>query len=211
MSSQDDALPTQDQLSAAKTAYVLDPQGNHVEFSSLLSSATSKQVSLVLIFTRHLHCGSCKEFVRAAASSSLLTDSSRVLTIVIGPGQSAGLDFYKSQVNNPPFQFYADPDLRLYHALGVTKRTLDTGDSNTLASHHKESITQTVLSSVAQTVKSGSLAFKGGDIKQLGGEFVWDKEGNPVFAHRMKHTRDHSEISVIEQAITQGSSASASN
>lgn len=207
---QDDALPTQDQLSAANAAYVLGHQGNHVEFSSLLSSATSKQVPLVLIFTRHFHCGSCKEFVRAAAASSPLTDSSRVSTIVIGPGQAAGLDFYRSQVDNPPFQFYADPDLNLYHALGVTKKTLDLGDSSTLGSHHKQGFAQTLLSSVAQTFKSGSLALKGGDIKQLGGEFVWDKDGKPVFAHRMKHTRDHSEVSAIEQAITQGSSTAAS-
>ena len=206
-SNPDDALPTKEQLSAANAAYVFDSESNRVDFSALAERARTNNQALLLFFTRHFHCGMCKEFVRALAQSTILTDSSRVSLIIVGPGQAAGLEHYKEQVNNPPFEFYADPDLRLYHALGVTRRNLELGNAqkDKIGSHHKESFTSNFLSSVGEIVKSGTLALKGGDFKQLGGEFVWSKEGEPVLAHRMKHTRDHSEISDLEQAVTQGS------
>nr|CDI52468.1 related to glucose 1-dehydrogenase [Melanopsichium pennsylvanicum 4] len=200
--SPDDALPSPDQISAANEAHVLDNQGNRVSFSSLLEKSQSNKVPLLLVFTRHFHCGMCKQFNQALAHSSIITDQSRVSVVVVGPGQAAGLDQYKSQVNNPPFQFYADPDLKLYNALGVTRKNLDLGDSNEIGSHHKGSFSQNLLSSVAAMVKSPTLALKGGDIKQLGGEFVWNAQGEPVLAHRMRHTRDHSEVSTLEKAVT---------
>lgn len=215
-SHQDDALPTKQQLSAAHAAYVLDSAGERVDFTSLLDRAEASQTALLLVFTRHFHCGMCKEFVRALADSSLLTDAVRVSVVIVGPGQPAGLEHYKQQLSNPttgtppPFQFYADPDLRLYHALGVTRRNLDLGDptKDKIGSHHTQGFTQTFLSSVGEIVKSGSLALKGGDFKQLGGEFVWNSQGEPVLAHRMRHTRDHSEVADLEQATQQQSTAS---
>lgn len=203
-SGQDDALPTPEQLSAANAAFVLDNQGNQVDFSSIQEQAKAKQLPLVLIFTRHFHCGMCKEYVRAVAASKILTDPSRVLTVIVGPGEASGLTSYQDSVNNPPFTFYADPQLRLYHALGVTRRNLALGDpsKDKIGSHHKGSFTQNLFSSVGEILKSGTQALKGGDFKQLGGEFVWDKEGKPVLAHRMRHTRDHSEVSSLERAAT---------
>lgn len=203
----DDAIPTIKQLSAANAAFVLNGQGDRVDFSSLLQSTQTNKVAFVLILTRHFHCGMCKEFVKALQQSSTLTDTARVSLVIVGPGQAAGLDHYKEQVDNPPFEIYADPELRLYHALGVTRRNLDLGDASKdkIGSHHQEGFTQTFLSSVAEIVKSGSLALKGGDFKQLGGEFVWNAQGELVLAHRMRHTRDHSEVSALEGAVVQAS------
>ncbi|CBQ71811.1 related to Glucose 1-dehydrogenase [Sporisorium reilianum SRZ2] len=199
---QDDALPTADQLSAANAAHVLDSSSNRIAFSSLLERARQQNQALVFIFTRHFHCGMCKEFV-ALSHSTTLTDASRVSLIVVGPGQPEGISHYKQQVDNPPFDFYADPTLELYHALGVTRRNLELGSSKEkVGSHHQTSVLHNVVSSVADTFKSGSLILKGGDFKQLGGEFVWDQEGRVVLAHRMRHTRDHSEISKLEQVAT---------
>ncbi|CDW98056.1 hypothetical protein [Sporisorium scitamineum] len=175
---QDDALPTAEQLSAANTAHVLDSNNDRIAFSSLLDRAKQNDLPLVLIFTRHFHCGMCKVFVRALSHSNTLTDSSRVSLVVVGPGQPQGVEHYKQQVGNPPFEFYADPQLELYHALGVTRRSLELGSSkDKIGSHYQTSVLQNLVGSVAETVKSGSLALKGGDFKQLGGEFVWDKEG----------------------------------
>lgn len=203
-SNPDDALPTTEQLSAARAAYVLDGQNNRLDFATLLDRARTDRLPLVLIFTRHFHCGMCKEYVKALARSTILTDASKVSLVIVGPGQAAGLEHYKDQVDRPPFAFYADPELELYHALGVTKRSLDLGDASKdkIGSHHQQSFARNLLGSVTEIVKSGSLALKGGDFKQLGGEFVWDQDGKPVLAHRMKHTRDHTEVSVIEQAAT---------
>ncbi|GAC96381.1 hypothetical protein PHSY_003961 [Pseudozyma hubeiensis SY62] len=207
-STSDDALPSSEQLSAANSTYVLDSQSNRIDFTTLLTRANTNNLPLVLIFTRHFHCGMCKEYVKALSKSTVLTDASRASLVVVGPGQPEGLEHYKQQVDSPPFEFYADPELNLYHALGVTRRNLDQGDAkkDNIGSHHQQGLAQTFFSSVAEIVKSGSLALKGGDFKQLGGEFVWDKEGKPVWAHRMRHTRDHTEVSEIERVATGASS-----
>ncbi|TKY86752.1 hypothetical protein EX895_004392 [Sporisorium graminicola] len=199
---QDDALPTADQLSAARAVHIFTSNHTRVPFSSLLDRAHQQNLALVLVFTRHFHCGMCKEFVRALSHSSTLIDPSRVLLVVVGPGQPEGVEHYKQQVGSPPFEFYADPKLELYHALGVTRRNLELGSSSKeiLGSHHQTSVLTNLVSSVAETFKSGSLIFKGGDFKQLGGEFVWNQAGKVVLAHRMRHTRDHTEIAVLEQA-----------
>lgn len=195
----DDALPSSDQLASAKTASIFDDQGKTIQFSSILDEAHSAQLPVLLVFTRHFHCGMCKEFVKGLARSSALTDSSSVSVVVVGPGQPSGVPGYKAWVENPPFRFYADPELHLYHALGVTKRSLELGPGG---SHHQESFTKNLFSSVSEIVKSGTKALQGGDFKQLGGEFVFNKQGEPVLAHRMQHTRDHTEISELERAVT---------
>ncbi|KAI3493229.1 hypothetical protein L1887_42069 [Cichorium endivia] len=120
----DDALPTTAQLSAAKATHVLDSHGTRISVASLFDDAQAQQLPLVLVFTRHFHCGMCKEFVRALAESSILT---RVELIIVGPGEAAGVETYKASVGRPPFKFFADPQLHLYHALGVTRRNLELG------------------------------------------------------------------------------------
>lgn len=200
------ALPTGEQMHQIESLSVLDASGNQVQCTSLMQSAQMKGVPLVLIFTRHFHCGMCKQFVRALARSSVLTDASKAEVIVVGPGEAHAIEYYKKDVGSPPFQFLADPQTKLYHALGMTIRTYESGDEKTgIPSHHSGSLLGNAFSSVADMVKSGTLAFKGGDFKQLGGDFVWDKRGKPVLAHRMQHTRDHTEVSQLEDALSQSS------
>uniref|UniRef100_V5GNP1 Glucose 1-dehydrogenase n=1 Tax=Kalmanozyma brasiliensis (strain GHG001) TaxID=1365824 RepID=V5GNP1_KALBG len=203
-SSQDDALPTSEQLSAANAAYVLDNQGNQVDFSSIQDQAKAKQLPLVLIFTRHFHCGMCKEYVRAVAASNILTDPSRVLTVIVGPGEASGLTAYRNSVNNPPFTFYADPQLRLYHALGVTRRNLSTGDPSKekIGSHHTGSYTQNLFSSIGEILKSGTQALKGGDFKQLGGEFVWNQEAG-IIVHYLGDAATTTEAQSLQTELAQ--------
>lgn len=203
------ALPTVEQIREAENLSVFDASGKQVQFSSLLDGAKSKGIPFILIFTRHFHCGMCKQFVRALAKSSILTDASKVTLVIIGPGQPEGIDHYKQEVGNPAFQFLADPQVKLYHALGMTIRTFNGGDEKTdkIPSHHSGGLISTAVSSVVDIVKSGSLALKGGDFKQLGGDFVWDARGQPILAHRMQHTRDHTEVSDLEQAVSQSPSS----
>lgn len=47
--------------------------------------------------------------------------------------------------------------------------------------------------SIIQSLGSGRKALKGGDFKQVGGEFLFEN-GQCTWAHRMRTTRDHTEI-----------------
>lgn len=51
----------------------------------------------------------------------------------------------------------------------------------------------TSVQSVLQGLKTGNKALRGGDFKQVGGEFLFEN-GKCVWAHRMRNTRDHEEV-----------------
>ena len=71
------------------------------------------------------------------------------------------------------FALYVDPSLRVYHALGMTLRTLDGG----LESERGQYVQHGTVSGIAMVVRNAMRVGmpvweKGGDIQQLGGEFV---------------------------------------
>jgi AhpC/TSA antioxidant enzyme len=99
-----------------------------------------------------------------------------------------------------PFPIYADPSRKLYDQLGMS-RTLSLG--NKKPDYMRSSILAGVFKSMIQGVRSGSGVTKGGDIKQVGGEFMFE-EGKVVWCHRMKNTRDHSEIPELRQVLGLG-------
>lgn len=57
-----------------------------------------------------------------------------------------------------------------------------------------------MLKSIYQGVMSGRGAMKGGDYKQVGGEFLFE-DGVVTWCHRMRNTRDHAEIPVLRKAL----------
>lgn len=95
-----------------------------------------------------------------------------------------------------PFPIYAEPTRKLYDRLGMT-RTFELG--------YKPAYMQTNMlinsvQSIFQGLGSGKKAWKGGDMKQVGGEFLFDN-GECTWAHRMKTTRDHMEVSEIRELV----------
>jgi hypothetical protein len=122
-----------------------------------------------------------------------------------------------------PFPIYADPTKRLYEELGMT-RTLALGS-------RPEYMRKSMLSSIALSVvqglkqlKSGA-ATKGGDVQQVGGEFLFEplsfaalesgmepptpitplgedgEEKRVMWCHRMRNTRDHAEIPELREVL----------
>jgi peroxiredoxin len=88
----------------------------------------------ILIFTRHLHCGFCIEYVRACGKSETLkstaTDAeSKVKVFVISHGSYEGINRYK-EVSECPFEMYVDSEKKLYTALGLTRRFLGTTEES---------------------------------------------------------------------------------
>lgn len=51
-----------------------------------------------------------------------------------------------------------------------------------------------------QSLGSGRKALKGGDFKQVGGEFLFEN-GECTWAHRMRTTRDHTEITKTRKML----------
>lgn len=95
-----------------------------------------------------------------------------------------------------PFPVYADPSRKLYDLLGMS-RTLNLGPK---PEYIRKSMLSGMASSILQGLKMGTSAVKGGDIKQVGGEFMFEN-GEVVWCHRMRNTRDHAEIPELTRVI----------
>jgi hypothetical protein len=114
-----------------------------------------------------------------------------------------------------PFPVYADPTKRLYNTLGMG-RTLNLGRND--PEYIRRSLITGMFQSVVQGVKrlAEGDAFRGGDMRQIGGEFIFEANLNHThgmantangnssdvdvkvtWCHRMRNTRDHAEIKVI--------------
>jgi hypothetical protein len=60
---------------------------------------------------------------------------------------------------------------------------------------------------VKQYLKTGWKAKDGGDWRQIGGEFLFVKQGEGwvcEWAHRMRNTRDHAEIGELKEVLGMG-------
>lgn len=120
-----------------------------------------------------------------------------------------------------PYPIYTDPSRRLYDILGMA-RTLSLGHRD--PEYIRHSLLSGMMKSVVQGVKrlSEGDAFRGGDMRQIGGEFLYETGGygnrnndnindNPevrvTWCHRMKNTRDHAEIPVLLRMLGLGEGA----
>lgn len=107
---------------------------------------------------------------------------------VIGCGKPELIPMY-TETTSCPFPIYADPTRKLYDLLGMT-RTLQLGAKPTYI--HTNLLINSVQS-IFQGLGTGRNALKGGDLKQVGGEFLFE-DGECTWVRRMKNTRDHSEV-----------------
>lgn len=117
-----------------------------------------------------------------------------------------------------PYPVYADPTQKLYSALDMT-RTLSLGHKDPAYINH--TLVSGALKSIYQGLKrigSGDV-LQAGDLRQVGGEFLFEVTGAGVSAekaksgngdlkklavtwcHRMKNTRDHAEIPELRKIL----------
>ncbi|KAF7596411.1 hypothetical protein BBP40_001718 [Aspergillus hancockii] len=205
-------LLASDQLPSAETCHqvenytVLDREGNTVPFKNLYSGTNSTRRVLV-IFIRHFFCGSCQEYVRTLSASirpgDLLRLPESTSITIIGCGDPGLIDVYAGETGCL-FPIYADPTHKLYDGLAMV-RTLALGSS---PDYIRKSMLRIVGESIWQglgQITSG-LAWKGGDSSQNGGEFLFvssgeGKEKQMTWCHRMKTTRDHTEIADLARIL----------
>jgi hypothetical protein len=97
-----------------------------------------------------------------------------------------------------PFPVYADPSRRLYAALGMA-RTLRPGAVR--PQYQRLSMLANGVRSIVQGLRSGRGAARGGDVRQVGGEFLFVRGGTVAWCHRMRNTRDHTEVAMLKQRL----------
>ena len=72
-----------------------------------------------------------------------------------------------------PFTIYTDPTLKLYHAMGMTRQTLDAGPDKERGAYVRHGLLSGIAMVIKNALKVGMpLLEKGGNLSQLGGEFV---------------------------------------
>ena len=104
---------------------------------------------------------------------------------------------YKRETNTP-FPVYADPTRKIYDVLGMT-RTLSLGSKD--PKYMRQSVYRVGLQSIVQGLKTGRNMLSAGDFWQVGGEFLFESDGAVSWCHRMKNTRDHSELDQLGKKL----------
>lgn len=129
-----------------------------------------------------------------------------------------------TDATNCPFPIYTDPSRKLFDALGMVK-TLTMGMR---PAYQRQSVASSVAGSILQGLKQlpSGLAMRSGDHRQVGGEFLFEpvelespvpevsdgkeKEDAPQYGaeeksvgwcHRMKTTRDHTEVPELRKIL----------
>ncbi|KAK9238960.1 AhpC/TSA antioxidant enzyme-domain-containing protein [Lipomyces kononenkoae] len=199
-----DELPSQDQLKSAAVIPIFNGNGQELAFGDLFSSADSGKRTIMVIFIRHFFCGSCQSYIRTLSASIPSPDSLPTGTslVIIGCGSHTLIPMYAKETACA-FPIYSDPSRRLFDILGMT-RNLSLGED--APDYIQESVFTSTVKGMTQMLKRipAGDALKGGDIKQIGGEFLFDVQASvidPIWCHRMRHTRDHTEVPTLRNVL----------
>ncbi|PWY74269.1 hypothetical protein BO70DRAFT_341059 [Aspergillus heteromorphus CBS 117.55] len=206
----DDQLPSAETLDQVASYTVLDREHKEHSFRDLYAGVDAAPRTLV-IFVRHFFCGSCQEYLRSL-SDTITPDflaqlPTRTAVVIVGCGDPGLIDHYAAETGCP-FPIYSDPTAQLYEALGMVS-SLALGPR---PAYIRKGMARIVAESVWQALKyvPSGLATKAGDSRQIGGEFLFESdpsqgEGKDLtsitWCHRMKTTRDHSEVSVLASLL----------
>ncbi|KAI9680305.1 MAG: hypothetical protein M1829_001191 [Trizodia sp. TS-e1964] len=195
-----DTLPTSPALALLNATFLLSPSGASVPFSSLHSGGPNAATRVLVIFVRHFFCGICQEFLRtlsaALSPAALLALPEPTAIAIVGCGRPERIEAY-ARATGCPFPIYADPARKAYEALGMA-RTLALGAVK--PRYVGRSMLAVTLSSFVQSLRSGRGVVKGGDYWQVGGEVLF-VNGEVRWIHRMRNTRDHSEVGVLAEVL----------
>ncbi|KAI9795984.1 MAG: hypothetical protein M1833_006560 [Piccolia ochrophora] len=193
-----DKSPSSSVLKKAADLVVLAADGSSRPFKSLYSGEGVAQRVLV-VFVRHFFCGNCQNYLRtlmeAITPDSLLSLPVPTFIAVVGCGKPNLIDLYVKETGCP-FPVYADPSKKIFDLLGMS-RTYAMGRK---PEYLKGSMLYNGVASALQMIKAGPASFGGGEYKQNGGEFLFDKS-KVTWCHRMRNTRDHTEVPELVKVL----------
>ncbi|KAG8842628.1 hypothetical protein FRB96_004950, partial [Tulasnella sp. 330] len=193
-----DERPSMRELYEAASINVYDPNGKKVTFGSIFEEQRT-----IVVFLRHFWCPMCQDYMRTIVRDvhPEQLEKAGVKLVVIGCGDPGMIKAYNERIFKSPYPLYVDPHLRLYRALGMTLKTMDPGADDEKGEYVRHGALVGTLSVIGRALKGGMPVLrKGGDLKQLGGEFVLGPGLRCKFAHRMSNTRGHAPINVIARS-----------
>ncbi|KAK2460943.1 hypothetical protein APHAL10511_007413 [Amanita phalloides] len=232
-------LPSHEQLSRAASLLVIAESGVRVTFGSLFEKQRTI-VIFIRHFWCPLcqdYMSSVRSFVRPdvlRSPATLGAGGSPAKLVVISNGSHAMISKYR-QIFRMPFDMYTDPTLAVYTALGMgrgkdvdypvevsTLSEVSPKKSPGMDRQKKEDMIRNggyvkhctmggIVMVVMRAIKVGMPVWeKGGDIAQLGGEFVFGPGLTCSFAHRMQSPKGHAPIQdVVKAALEVASRTSA--
>ncbi|CAK7237177.1 hypothetical protein SCUCBS95973_009873 [Sporothrix curviconia] len=201
----DDKLPSKQLIKRTADLPILDREGKTHPFKSLYEDFTGRTL---VIFVRHFFCGNCQEYLRILSEAVLLELLAKAETptriMVVGCGDPRLIDVYL-EASKCVYPVYADPTRRLYDELGMVS-TLALGPAPKYMERTNmwASSWRSIVGGLKQ-MRTG-LWLKSGDMRQVGGEFLFENPGNGVdisvsWCHRMKNTRDHTEADDMQKVL----------
>ncbi|KAF9466589.1 hypothetical protein BDZ94DRAFT_1143788, partial [Collybia nuda] len=206
--------PTLAQLAHAASLPVIAQSGLRVPFASLFAAQRT-----IVVFVRHFWCPLCQDYMSTLVSAAQphrmfapAEDTGRMGTqpvhlVVISNGAHAFIPKYR-QLFGLPYDMYTDPELCLYRALGMARDGLslthETGDDHVPlldGGYVRHSLVGGIAMVVMRALRTGMPVWeKGGDIDQLGGEFVLGPGLQCSYAHRMQTPKGHAPIADVLKA-----------
>lgn len=194
-------LPTEAQLSRASTLPVITQSGIRVPFGSLFVNQRT-----IVIFIRHFWCPLCQDYI---ASLTSLVDPKQLFVkdkatgliepaelVVVSNGSHSLIQKYK-QIFGMEWPMYTDPSLAVYEALGM--RNVHEACARSSRAERSAYVRRGPIGGLTMVVlralRVGMPVWeRGGDIHQLGGEFVLGPGLTCVYAHRMQSAQGHTPI-----------------
>ncbi|KAH0585384.1 hypothetical protein H2248_008621 [Termitomyces sp. 'cryptogamus'] len=187
------ALPTPSQLARAASLPVIAPSGLRVPFASLFTARPT-----VVVFIRHFWCPHCQDYVSSIAHT--VPRPSEVNLVVVANGAPAFIPKYRA-LFGLEFEIYTDPTLGVYSALGMIRSASTSGPTTANGDYVRHGTMGGIATVVYRALKAGLPVWeRGGDIHQLGGEFVLGPGLTCTYAHRMQSPKDHAPIRAVLSA-----------
>ncbi|KAI0687724.1 AhpC/TSA antioxidant enzyme-domain-containing protein, partial [Cytidiella melzeri] len=191
---EEDSIPTREQLLRAASYVVIAQNGIRVPFGDLI-----RERKTIVVFIRHFWCPLCQDYMYSI-SRTVNPDAMRragVGLVVIGNGSPAMIKSYR-HIFRSPFELYTDPTHKVYNALGMNLRTTNPGPDAERGEYVRHGLLGGIAMVVRNALRVGMPVWeKGGDVAQLGGEFVLGPGFTCSYAHRMKNTRAHAPIAEV--------------
>jgi hypothetical protein len=198
-----DDCPDQEQLVVAGQVPVYDANGNARPFSTFFTGLDAIGDRQFVIFVRHFYCGACQAYMKAIAEQITMqayyTMAVPTNIVVIGCGSPSMIPFYR-ETTGCPFPIFAEPTRKLYKALGMVLTLNLTGPKRPDYMKDIDFTTWQVRQWSTMAKQKGRKRFKGGNLLQVGGEFLF-QDGQVVWCHRMKNMRGHAEVNTVKRIL----------
>ncbi|KAG8891973.1 hypothetical protein FRB99_003203, partial [Tulasnella sp. 403] len=196
--------PTMRDLFEASLIPIWDQNGKVIQFGKLFEN----QVTIV-VFIRHFWCPMCQDYMKSIVKdmNPWLLERAKAKLVVIGCGDPAMIRSYNERMFRSPFELYVDPRLELHKVLGMTRKTLDAGpekEKGEYVRHGTLTGTLTAIGRAVTTMSPSVLIKKGGDVKQLGGEFVIGPGAFPELDARPMTSEDEDDWMTKREAALRG-------